>query len=181
VAGAFILSGIFLLVRRFSLRWLLLGVISLAALGAYPFIRIPGNPQNTEFIHVSGPRPLYETGLTRVRNLMQPAAALSTLPARMVKDLKLNLASCIRSVSVSDDESYIGFDSQVEFAEDLDPSQRATLECFYRAYATEVIYGQVAGTTYVQADSKWPAYEQEWHALIKARKLVPPKDLADTQ
>ncbi len=171
IGAALVLLGIYLYVRRFSLRWLMTGVIAVAALGAYPFLRISGNPELTEVLHVSGPRALTQTDVEHLKSLLQPQAAMRTLPLTMVRELELDRMNCVRSVDVSGAGNGRGIDCHVEFSPDLKDEQRATLEAFYQQYAVELLCGKSTSICGAPGRSHWARYAGQWQANLPPQNV----------
>jgi hypothetical protein len=157
-------AGAFLAAKRFSLRWLLVGVLTVATFAAYPFLRIQGAPERTHEMKVSASTPLTPEALTRLRALLEPAAAMHTLPPALLNELDLTPGQGIEQVEITTGRS--GRPSRwtrctLEFSEEITPAQRATLESFYEQYMSELICKNKPAFG-GHGDSLWPKYQAQW-------------------
>ena len=162
-----VMLGVFMFAKRFSLRWMLTGVLLVVALGAYPFLRISGNPDLTEALRIQGPKSLSAAEFADIQYALQPDAALATLPPALFHDLELSPRACIQAVTVLPgmNGDRRGIECRVEVNSELNEIQRATLQSFYRHYATELVTGQTS-SVYDGSNSAWSRYEAAWLARI---------------
>ncbi len=127
--------GIFWMARQFSLRWLLIAVFVIGALGAVP-LRIPERKGHAKFDAVIGPK-LPDDQIELIRKALQPAAALATLHTDYAKKLKpVENAGILRvEVARSNSESgKSGVCCEINLRGDLDDDERQALLEFYEYY-----------------------------------------------
>jgi hypothetical protein len=132
--AASLLAGIFLFTKRFSLRWLLLGILAIALVSSYPFMRLDGNPSAMHVIRITRPTPVSADELAHVRRSLQPKNAGATLP-RFQDEYGANLGVERVNVTANDNEICCA----LYFKETYDPEGRAVVERFFEEYATQLV------------------------------------------
>lgn len=170
IGAAAMLLGAYLIAKRFSLRWMIAGVLGVALLSSYPFIRLDGTENSTHSIRVISPTMLTESRVTGIRAALQPAMAMETLPKAFLDELNLKPGEGVPRVRVSQNGGEIKCD--VVFAETVSEDQRRALENFYEEYAILLVCRKLPNGLW-SAPSPWQAHQTQWETERKLALGIP--------
>jgi hypothetical protein len=174
-------AGLFIFLKRYSLRSLLAFVLITGALGLVPF-QLPKPAPARSHIRLRFSKDLPSEQITLIRERLQPGVALATLPAALLEKLRLPPGGGIGKVEVTACEH--GVEMLVTDFPGLQGKQRDTVMNFYSYYfkllvfetaKAEGLIGDSEPDKVSTGDSEWQTWCAEWNRARQNEKgLVKP-------
>jgi hypothetical protein len=170
-SAAAIALGALLLLRRFSLRVLVVAVLSVGAAGAVPFARGSGGwPSTFGRFYISFPMSLDQARAADIETRLDPGVALATVPPGFLKEARLPAPGGNVPFTVWPYRGEAG-GLEVRFDHGLTLEQRQAIASFYNAYFRRLFLehaiAQGFPITGKEAEAAsfgeiWPRWREKW-------------------